>query len=274
MSQGYAAETLTLEGGFGLDPFLARKGEYYTGILNGADYSVWDPSSDQLLPANFSRDNLKGKAVCKKILQQLLGLKVDRHVPVIGIIGRFVQQKGFYMLTECIEGILYNFDVQFAILGSGDSHLENFFSDLHERYAEKLGLRTGFSNELAHLIEAGSDFFLMPSLYEPCGLNQIYSLRYGTLPIVRATGGLNDTVDNYDRYTGEGTGFKFLEASAGAIYGEVTRALDTFANRKEHIGKLIHNAMNKDFSWSKSADEYVRLYFRALDKKDTGRQVF
>jgi starch synthase len=159
-------------------------------------------------------------------------------------------------------------DVQFAILGAGDSYLETFFYNLPQRYPGKAGSFIGYNNELAHLIEAGSDFFLMPSIYEPCGLNQIYSLRYGTLPIVRATGGLNDTVENYNQNTGEGTGFKFWEPSGKAIYNTVYWALDTYHTRKRHLRQLIKNAMAQNFSWEESAKEYVKLYRRAIENKN------
>ena len=268
VSRGYAMETKTLAGGYGLDYFLNKKGDDYTGILNGVDYSEWDPETDKLIPANYTYDDLKGKSVCKRVLQKQLGLKTDDKTPVIGMISRLTGQKGFYILSECIENIITNMDVQFAILGTGDNQLERFFSDLHQRYSGKIGLFIGYNNELAHLIEAGSDFFLMPSISEPCGLNQIYSLKYGTLPVVRATGGLNDTVENYNQETGEGTGFKFREPSSKALYNTVIWALETFNKRKFHIQKLIQNAMEQQFSWEDSAMEYVKLYRKALQNKN------
>ena len=156
-------------------------------------------------------------------------------------------------------------NVQFAILGSGDLQLENYFRDLPGRYPGKAGSFIGFNNELAHLIEAGSDFFLMPSLSEPCGLNQIYSMKYGTLPVVRATGGLNDTVENYNQETGSGTGFKFWEPGSEALYNTIYWAQDTYYNRKVHFQKLVQNAMQETFSWDKSAKEYIRMYYKALE---------
>ncbi|MFZ0281993.1 MAG: glycosyltransferase, partial [Bacteroidales bacterium] len=162
-----------------------------------------------------------------------------------------------------------NMDVQFAILGAGDHQLEKYYDDLHKRYTGKIGSFIGYNNELAHLIEAGSDFFLMPSIYEPCGLNQIYSMKYGTLPIVRATGGLNDTIENYDQDTGEGTGFKFWEPSGKAIYNTVLWVLDTYHNRTPHMQKLIRKAMEQHFSWEESAKEYVKLYIRAIENKNS-----
>jgi starch synthase len=267
VSKGYASETKTPLGGHGLDSSLNEKGEDYIGILNGVDYSQWDPGKDTLIPANYTYDNIKGKSVCKRVLQKRLELHQIHKIPVIGIISRFVQQKGFYLLSECIEDILNNMDVQFAILGAGENQLETYFSNLHKRYSGKIGLSVGYNNELAHLIEAGSDFFLMPSIFEPCGLNQIYSLRYGTIPIVRATGGLNDTIENYNQDTGAGTGFKFWEPSGKAIYHTVSWAIDTYRNRKPHFKKLIKKAMEQNFSWEKSAVEYLQLYQRAIIKK-------
>ena len=271
VSKGYARETLSSPGGNGLEDFLNKKGDDYAGILNGVDYSQWDPKKDKLIPANYSKKDLTGKSICKNVLQKQLGLETNEDIPVIGIVGRLVEQKGFYILSECIEGILNNMDVQFAILGAGDNQLENFFGSLPRRYSGKIGTYIGYNNELAHLIEAGSDFFLMPSIYEPCGLNQIYSLKYGTLPIVRATGGLNDTIENYDQKTGKGTGFKFLEPSSKAIYNTVEWVMDTYYNRKPHLIKLIRRAMEQNFPWEDSADEYLRLYNKANEKIMTGK---
>lgn len=195
-----------------------------------------------------------------------MGLTKSVNTPIIGIISRFAEQKGFYLLSECIEAIIDNMDVQFAILGSGDNQLEIYYGNLKQRYPGKAGSFIGFNNELAHLIEAGSDFLLMPSIYEPCGLNQIYSLKYGTLPIVHATGGLDDTVENYDQNTGKGTGFKFREASGKAIYNTVLRAIETYHFRKSHFKKLVQNAMKQNFSWEDSTIEYLNLYKKALEK--------
>ncbi len=269
VSKGYASETRTFPGGNGLESFLNNKGEDYVGILNGVDYSQWNPGKDAFIPETFTRDDLKGKSVCKAWLQKQFGLNQVGKIPVIGIIGRLVEQKGFYILSACIEDMVNNMDVQFAILGAGDPQLERYYDDLQKRYTGKIGSFIGYNNELAHVIEAGSDFFLMPSIYEPCGLNQIYSMKYGTLPIVRATGGLNDTIENYDQDTGEGTGFKFWEPSGKAIYNTVLWALDTYHNRKYHLQKLIKKAMEQQFSWEESAKEYVKLYRKAIENKNT-----
>ncbi len=267
VSRGYASETRTSSGGYGLDYFLNKKGDDYIGILNGVNYNLWDPETDTLIPATYSPVDMKGKHICKKVLQKEMGLTESDKSPIIGIVSRLVEQKGFFLLSECIEGIINNMDVQFAILGAGDNQLENFYGNLNRLYPGKIGSFIGYNNELAHLIEAGSDFLLMPSIYEPCGLNQIYSLKYGTIPVVRATGGLNDTVENYNQNTGEGTGFKFWEASGKAIYNTVLWALETYHFRNTHFKKLIQNAMKQNFSWEDSTREYLELYSRALGKK-------
>jgi starch synthase len=191
-------------------------------------------------------------------------LNQDQNIPVVGIISRLVEQKGFYVLQQCLENIIKDMNVQFAVLGSGDKVLEQFFSDLNARYPDKIGTYIGYNNDLAHQIEAGSDFFLMPSVYEPCGLNQIYSLKYGSLPIVHATGGLKETVENYNQRTGEGTGFKFWDLTPQAIYGTVKWAVETWFYRKEHIELLVQNAMQQHFSWDESAREYIKMYRKAL----------
>lgn len=273
VSPTYARETLTLDEGYGMSPYLSRKNGNYIGILNGVDYEQWNPEKDILIPANYSVRNLKGKAVCKKALQNRLKLEEKEQVPVIGVVSRFVSQKGLDLLAATIAPIIENMAVQFAILGSGDKGLESFYSDLTHRFPGKIGVNIGYNNELAHLIEAGSDFFIMPSVYEPCGLNQIYSLRYGTLPIVRATGGLDDTVIQYNEKTGQGTGFKFWEASPQAIYYAVGWAASTYYDRKPHQNKMIRQAMGMDYSWDRSAIEYEKAYLRAIrNKKEYDQQ--
>jgi starch synthase len=187
-------------------------------------------------------------------------------IPVIGVIGRFVEQKGFDLLADSIESIVQNMRVQFAILGSGEKDLEWKFGPLPGRYPGQIGSYIGYHEELAHWIEAGADFLLMPSQYEPCGLNQLYSLRYGTLPIVRATGGLNDTVRQYDEITGQGTGFKFSDGSVQALYNTVGWAVSTYYDRPHHMDTLIDRAMAEDFSWEQSASIYERAYQEARIK--------
>jgi len=267
VSPSYARETRTPQGGYGLAPYLNDRGANYIGILNGADYNHWDPAVDKLIPRRYRVDNLSGKAVCKSELQKRFLLDVDPNVPLIGVVSRLVAQKGLYLLAQTIEGIVNSMLVQFVILGSGDKALESYYGTLPARYPGRIGSYIGFSEELSHWIEAGADFFIMPSISEPCGLNQMYSLKYGTLPIVRATGGLDDTVEQYDEATGAGTGFKFWEPTPAAIYFTTGWAVSTYFDRRDHIHKMIQTAMGQDYSWEKSARQYVALYERALANK-------
>jgi starch synthase len=267
VSPSYAEETRGEVGGNGLGPWLSAKGENYWGILNGADYAHWNPSLDPLIATLYGPGNMGGKAACKADLQRRMMLEGVADIPLVGVIGRFVDQKGFHMLAECIEWILGSMRVQFAILGAGEKDLEWTFGPLPARYPGRVGSFIGYHEDLAHVIEAGSDFFLMPSRYEPCGLNQLYSLKYGTLPIVRATGGLNDTVQQYDEKTGEGTGFKFFEPTPQAIYDTVGWAVSTYYDRPEHMRAMIERAMAEDFSWERSAATYELAYAKAIANK-------
>ncbi len=271
VSPTYARETRTPEGGYGLAPYLNDKGENYIGILNGVDYNRWNPETDPMIPMRYSAKDLSGKAVCKRELQRRFSLNVDANIPIIGVVSRLVTQKGLHLLAQAIEDILNNMRVQFVILGAGEKELESFYSSLPARYPGRVGGYIGYNEELSHWIEAGADFFIMPSLSEPCGLNQMYSLKYGTLPIVRAVGGLDDTVQQYDEASAAGTGFKFWEASPRAIYYTVGWAISTFFDRREHIQQMIQTAMAQDFSWERSAGEYVRLYERAIANKQSSK---
>jgi starch synthase len=267
VSPTYADETRTPDLGYGLAPYLNDKGPNYVGILNGVDYTQWNPAIDRLIPATYHAGDLSGKAVCKQALQQRLGLSQDPNTPIIGVVSRLAAQKGLDLLAQSIEAIVSSMQVQFVILGSGDKTLEAFYGGLPYRYPGRVGSVIGYDNHLAHWIEAGSDFFIMPSIYEPCGLNQMYSLKYGTLPIVRATGGLNDTVQQYDEATGAGTGFKFYEPSASAIFYAVGWAVSTYFDRKHHMAQMIQTAMGQDYSWDASARAYEWLYGRAQANK-------
>ena len=267
VSPTYANETRTPAGGHGLAPYLNNKGADYIGILNGVDYERWNPATDPLIPARYTRDDLSGKAECKRELQRRFRLDVNPNVPIVGVVSRLVGQKGLDLLAQTIERLMTNMLVQFVILGSGDKDLEAFYGGLPARFPGRIGSFIGYSDELAHWIEAGSDFFIMPSIYEPCGLNQMYSLKYGTLPIVRATGGLEDSVQQYDEATGSGTGFKFYEPSANAIYYATGWAVSTYFDRKPHLQQMIRAAMAQDFSWERSAKAYERLYERAIANK-------
>ncbi len=263
VSPKYAEETLNSDLGCGLNDFLRRKGESYVGILNGIDPTLWNPAKDTLLPANFSMRKLDGKALCKSELQKRFALDVNENIPIVGVVSRFATQKGLDVLANSIERIVTAMQVQFAVMGSGEPALERHFQYLRDEYPGVVGDYIGFNNEIAHLVEAGSDFFIMPSRYEPCGLNQIYSLRYGTLPIVRNTGGLADTVDQYDEKSGKGTGFKFDYLSEEAIFDTVGWAVSTYFDRPEQLLTMRRRAMRRDFSWKSSAAEYEKIYRQA-----------
>jgi len=260
VSPTYAQEIQTPELGCGLDGVLVARRQVLTGILNGGDYAEWNPEHDAHIAARYSADDLSGKAACKADLQARFGLPVDPRLPLIGIVSRFADQKGFDLIAEIAAQLLRK-RLQMVVLGSGDVKYQNLFQDLAAKFRKRLAVRVAFDNVLAHQIEAGSDMFLMPSRYEPCGLNQIYSLHYGTIPIVRATGGLHDTIDDYDAATGEGTGFKFGEYSGAALLTCIERALQAY--RMPAVWqRLMHSAMRLDFSWDRSAQTYLELYQR------------
>lgn len=267
VSPTHAREILDPAGGMGLAYYLQRRSGSLFGILNGVDYEHWNPATDQLIPARFTPDDLSGKDVCKAALQERFGLEQRADLPLFGIVSRFAPQKGFNLLREALPNVLRDMLVQVVVLGTGDPDTEGFFHWLTATNPGRVGSYIGFSNELSHLIEAGSDFFLMPSIYEPCGLNQSYSMKYGTLPIVHATGGLDDTVQNYDEATGTGTGFKFWDATERALYYTIGWAVSTWFDRPHHIASLRQQAMAQNFSWSDSAQKYVEVYEHALRHK-------
>ena len=259
VSPTYARETCA-DQGHGLEANLSAKGDRYFGILNGVDYSVWNPVTDPYLPYNYTAEFPAGKVLCKQAVQRTFGLRQDDNVALLGTVGRLADQKGLNLLADALEGLLNTMHVQVVLLGSGDKHLEHRFGELSHRYQGRFGTYFGFSEQLAHLIEAGSDFFLMPSLFEPCGLNQLYSLRYGTLPIVRSVGGLNDTVENYQEDSGLGTGFKFYDFNPDALYGTIGWAVSTYYDRPHHIKKMREAAMSRRFTWEMSAIHYQKAY--------------
>lgn len=267
VSDTYAKELLTPEYSAGMDGFLWSRHTDFYGIVNGVDYSVWDPETDKYLPNHYSINNMVGKLKNKEFLLSKLSLPHNLEVPLIGIISRFATQKGFDIVGDVLEELL-SLDAQFVVLGSGEDEYENLFQDAANKYPEKLGVYFGYNEELAHQIEAGSDIFLMPSHYEPCGLNQIYSLKYGTVPVVRKTGGLADTVHDWNEYNeyGEdiGNGYSFYEYSGKALLNSVKRAINDFHN-KPIWRKIQYNGMSKDYSWKHSAIEYVELYEKALN---------
>jgi starch synthase len=259
VSRRYAKEIQTPEYGVGLEGVIRGRSDRLVGILNGVDYAVWSPEADTLIAQNYSAHNLDGKRACKKNLLELFKLPEENlERPVVGIISRFVDQKGFDLIAE-IAGELMKENLAIVALGTGQPEYEKLFKQLAEKNAGRVGVKIGYDNALAHKIEAGADMFLMPSRYEPCGLNQIYSLRYGTVPIVRATGGLDDTIQNFDAKARNGTGFKFEAYEGYALLECIRGALKAFRDPK-----LWHtvqtNGMAKDFSWKASAAAYVTLY--------------
>ncbi len=252
VSKAYAREIQTAEYGFGLDGLLRDRADVLTGILNGVDYTEWSPDRDPYIAAPYDIDDLKGKATCKRALLETFGLPhADLNSPVIGIVSRFVGQKGFDLIEEIADDLAAE-DVLITAIGTGHPRYEELFVTLAEKYPGKIAARIAYDNALAHQIEAGADLFLMPSRYEPCGLNQIYSLRYGTIPIVRATGGLDDTIN-------ESNGFKFQEYSGPALLAEIRKALAAYRDKLRFNNK-IRNAMSMDFSWDTLAVEYSDLY--------------
>jgi starch synthase len=234
-----------------------------TGILNGVDYAQWNPGNDRLLAAHFTPEKLEGKRACKKDLLaqfKLPAKNLDR--PLVGIVSRFTAQKGADLIAQVADQLTQE-DFCLVALGTGDAEYEQLFRRLAQEYPEKIAVRIAYDNTLAHKIEGGADMFLMPSRYEPCGLNQIYSLKYGTIPVVRATGGLDDTIEPYDPATGAGTGFKFHDYTGQALLDTLRAALHVYKNR-EGWTRLMRNAMAKDFSWDASAREYAGLYQKIL----------
>jgi len=260
VSPTYAQEIQTPEFGYGLDGVLRARRAALSGILNGVDYDEWSPERDRFIAARYSADDLKGKAACKADLQATVGLPADAKVPVFGIVSRLADQKGFDLLAAIAPELLQK-RLQVVILGSGDTRYQSLFGALAKRFPKRFKVSFTFDEALAHKIEAGSDIFLMPSRYEPCGLNQIYSLRYGTIPIVRATGGLEDTIVDVDATKEDGTGFKFTPYTPAALLSCIERALRAYRARTAWT-RLIRNAMRMDFSWDRSAQAYAELYRR------------
>jgi len=267
VSPTYAGEIRRPEGGCGLHEVLAFRGGDLVGILNGIDTASWDPAHDPYLPARYTADNLAGKAVCKAALQTRMDLHVDPHVALFGVVSRLASQKGLDLLAEALPSVLDRMHVQFAVLGSGDPGLEQLFRSLAQRYSGRVGVHVGFDGSLARLIQAGSDVFVMPSRAEPCGLTQMYAMRYGTPPLVRATGGLIDTVENYVAGEDLGTGFRFEDATAQALYDTIGWACATYYDRPDEFTALRRRGMAQDFSWRTSANRYVDLYRWAVESR-------
>jgi starch synthase len=263
VSRKYAQEIRTSEFGWGLERLIDSNAYKLHGILNGVDYDEWSPEVDPFIPQSFESDTMEGKKVCKRALQHTFGLPQRDDVPLIGLVGRLVEQKGIELIAQSIHRLM-QMEIQIVLLGAGEKWAEHFFSDISGRYPQKFGCYIGYRNDLAHQIEAGCDLFLMPSLFEPCGLNQIYSLRYGTLPIVRATGGLDDTIENYGNDALHGTGFKFYDATAEALINTVGWAVYTWYNDAHGFAQMQRNAMERRFDWNGAAKEYETLYYRII----------
>jgi starch synthase len=263
VSPQYAKEIQTPEFGFGFDGILRSRSTDLVGILNGIDYDRWDPERDPHLPARYNASNLDGKDAAKRALLERMGLPAEAAArPLVGLISRLVDQKGFDLLEQLADE-LPRLDASFVLLGNGERRYEDLWLALASRYPDRIAAHIGFDEPLAHLIEAGADLFLMPSRFEPCGLNQMYSLRYGTVPLVRAVGGLLDTVRNFDRQTGTGTGFTFDEYSPEALLGTLRWALDVYLDRAAWR-RIQQAGMREDLSWDASARQYVKVYERGI----------
>ena len=266
VSPTYAEEILSPEYSFGLDHPLQHRAVQgkLRGIINGIDVHEWSPETDKLIPHNFSAKDLSGKALCKMELQKEFGLPVKADVPLYGVVSRLAGQKGLDVFIDCVETMLKEDDVQFVVIGSGDKALEAALLDYAKAYPNKFASYIGYSNKLAHLVEAGSDFFVMPSRYEPCGLNQMYSMNYGTLPIVRATGGLEDTVNCYSiGDINAATGFKLYDLYPDALRETMRWAASVYREQKPLFEQMVLNGMTTDFSWHHTAVEYEELYKHA-----------
>jgi len=269
VSPKYSKEIQTPERGYGLEGILRKRAEDLNGILNGVDYEEWDPSKDRHVAAHYGPRDLSGKKECKRDLLREFGLPSSLEgLPLFGMISRLTDQKGFDLLAEILDDF-FSLGIGFVLLGTGEQKYHDLFSKVARDYPQKAGIRIAFDDRLAHKIEAGADFFLMPSKFEPCGLNQIYSLKYGTIPIVRATGGLDDTIVNYNPVTGNGNGFKFESYDAREFLEQIKVAIGYY-NQPEHQRRLIRNAMAADFSWQRSAEMYLQLYRKAMEKKTRG----
>jgi len=262
VSRKYSEEIQTQEFGYGLDGILRTRKKDLFGIINGIDYQDWNPETDQFLPARYTTENMAGKAACKKALQHAFGLPEDPSLPLIATISRLADQKGFDLISEGLPEMLA-LGTQYVILGTGERKYHEVFTELGREFPKAFSVKIAYDNRLAHLIEAGADMFLMPSRYEPCGLNQLYSLKYGTIPVVRGVGGLDDTIIDYTAEPVRGTGFKFHEYTKEAMFDALERALKVY-----HDGaawrSLAARCMSADFSWERSAREYLELYERAI----------
>ncbi len=269
VSEGYARQILTKEYGNGLDKLLLELRSKLFGVINGIDYEKMSPETDPLLEANFSTKDLSGRLVNKKKIQKEFGLDVNENVPLFGFVGRLDQQKGVDLLLEVMDKFLKDFNAQFVLIGSGDHGLKKLAEKLAKKYKNKVGVHPYPNFTLPKLVFGGADIMLMPSRFEPCGIVQMEAMRYGAIPIVRATGGLDDTVEDFDPVDLTGTGFKFKDFDGWSLYGQMVRAAETYRN-KETWKQLQINAMSADFSWNSVAGKYYNLYSKAIHFKKEG----
>jgi starch synthase len=268
VSPGYRDEIITSEYGFGLEGVLQEKGSRLTGIINGVDYTIWNPESDGYIAGRFGPNDLTGKAHCKADLQKIAELPVKPDIPLVSMVSRLSSQKGIDLVSAIVPWIVEN-GVQLVVLGTGDSRYHEEFLRFSQQYPSNIRAFITYDDQLAHKIFAGSDMLMVPSRYEPCGLTQLYALKYGTIPIVRNTGGLVDTVKNYDADTDQGTGFKFIDAEPDQLLDATRRAVDLYSGKKESWNLLMKRAMEEDFSWTRSAEKYMELYAKAVsDRKE------
>jgi starch synthase len=264
VSRKYAQEIQTAEFGNGLEGVLQKRSGDLFGILNGADYEEWNPATDPHIAAHYSAENLAGKKECRRDLLHAFGLEgIGDETAVIGVVSRFATQKGFDFIVEIMDRLVEE-DMVIVILGNGEEYYERLLTEMASRHPSKIRVQVKFDSVMAHKIEAGADIFLMPSRYEPGGLNQIYSLKYGTVPVVRATGGLDDTID--EQPNGGGNGFKYWGYNVWELIDALRRALGTFRNKKEWT-EMMKRGMAQDFSWDKPAAEYVRVYERVIQNR-------
>lgn len=264
VSQTYAQEIQMPEMGCGLDPVVQLRSLDLEGIVNGIDTELWNPLTDPYLPQNYKAGDVEGKYRCKSVLQETFELNISQKTPLFGVIARLYEQKGLDLLADIVPRLLEEVDLQIVLLGKGDLALEEQFIELSEAYQHKLGIKLGYDMKLAHLIEAGSDFFLMPSRFEPCGLNQMYSMRYGAVPIVRATGGLVDTVEAFKGDARKGTGICFYEANYKALYYAILEAYSLYSKNFNTYRLIQERGMRRNFSWDTSARKYLQVYEQAI----------
>jgi starch synthase len=267
VSEQYAREIVTSEYGERMERVLAEKGDRLKGIVNGIDVENWNPATDKALYKNYTENDIRGKKACKRSLQYQLGLRVADDVMLIGIVSRLTWQKGMLLLLEKL-GQIMNQDVQLVILGTGDNYIENELKKIESTYPHRAVFYCGYNEELSHRVYAGCDLFLMPSLYEPCGIGQLIAMHYGALPLVRETGGLKDTVQPFNQYTGEGNGFSFWAANADDMVYTLRWAVDQYYNNRPGWKGLVKSAMTTDVSWEKSADTYEQLYYTICNWPD------